>query len=446
MKLQQQLKEAQKLLGEEIKNMQIAVCDLNGIFRGKKIPVEQVEKLQREPIGMAFCSVLDIWGDFVEGNFLVTDSGDKDFFYEPTERGLLPVDWTRQPTVFIPLQLTDKELPDSRQALKKVLDRYKQKKLTPVVATELEFYLHNQNKQGFTPPLSPIQKRELTTDLLSIENLDDFDVFLEDVYQSCEKQNIKITCTSSEDGIAQFEINFAHGKDCLKIADDTLLFKRLVRGIAQKHSLAATFMAKPHGQWSGSGCHVHFSLLDEKGQNLFGGMSDSTGDTSSSILQTAVAGLLKAMPESTLLFAPHLNSYRRLATEKDSPSVVAWGYDNRTTAIRIPTSGNRIEHRVAGADSNPYLVLAAILGAALEGIEKKIQPPKPQTGTVYSLDLPNIPLNLENAIFEFEKGAIIKKIFSDNLQKLFVLTKKQEYKIFLQSVGEFELQSYLSIF
>ena len=139
MNLQQQLKEAQKLLGEEIKNIQIAVCDLNGIFRGKKIPVEQVEKLQREPIGMAFCSVLDIWGDFVEGNFLVTDSGDKDFLYEPTERGLLPVDWTRQPTVFIPLQLTDQELPDSRQALKKVLDRYKQKKLTPVVATELEF-------------------------------------------------------------------------------------------------------------------------------------------------------------------------------------------------------------------------------------------------------------------------------------------------------------------
>ena len=139
------VKEVEKLFREIQKNPNIT-------------PVEQVEKLQREPIGMAFCSVLDIWGDFVEGNFLVTDSGDKDFLYEPTERGLLPVDWTRQPTVFIPLQLTDQELPDSRQALKKVLDRYKQKKLTPVVATELEFYLHKQNKQGFTPPLSPIQK------------------------------------------------------------------------------------------------------------------------------------------------------------------------------------------------------------------------------------------------------------------------------------------------
>ena len=201
--------------------------------------------------------------------------------------------------------------------------------------------------------------------------MDDFDVFLEDVYQSCEKQNIKITCTSSEDGIAQFEINFAHGKDCLKIADDTLLFKRLVRGIAQKHSLAATFMAKPHGQWSGSGCHVHFSLLDEKGQNLFDNTSGVGNNISSPTLQNAVAGLLEAMPESTLLFAPHLNSYRRLATEQDSPSVVAWGHDNRTTAIRIPTSGNRIEHRVAGADSNPYLVLAAILGAALGGNRKK---------------------------------------------------------------------------
>ena len=366
--------------------------------------------------------------------------------YEPTERGVVPVNWTKTPTAFIPLWQLDEESPDSRKALKTVLDRYKKKKLIPIVATEVEFYLYNPNNQGFTPPFPPNQKRALTTDLLSIEDLDDFALFLEDVYQTCEKQNIKITCTSSEDGLAQFEINFAHSEDCLKIADDTLLFKRLVRGVAQKHSLAATFMAKPHGEWSGSGCHVHFSLLDEKRQNLFDNTSGVGNDISSPTLQNAVAGLLEAMPESTLLFAPHLNSYRRLATEQDSPSAIAWGNDNRTTAVRIPkTSSKRIEHRVAGADSNPYLVLATILGAALEGIEKKIQPPKPQVGTVYSLDLPSIPLNWESAVFAFEKGTILKKIFSDSLRELFVLTKKQENKNFLKTIGEFELQSYIHL-
>ncbi len=455
MNLQKQLKEAENQLGKNISNLQIAICDLNGIFRGKRISAEKIEELQTAPIGMPLCSVLDIWGNFVEGNSLVTNSGDKDFLHEPTERGLVPVDWNKNPTAFIPLWLLDENAPDSRRALKKVLDNYKKKKLTPVVATELEFYLYNPNRQDFTPPFLPNQKRTLTTDLSSIKDLDDFDFFLEDVYQTCKKQNIKITCTSSEDGIAQFEINFAHSKDCLKIADDTLLFKRLVRGVAQKHSLAATFIAKPHGEWSGSGCHVHFSLLDEKGQNVFsnvlGNVLDrsqpaSINDLGSPILQNAVAGLLEAMPESTLLFAPHLNSYRRLAAEQDSPSAIAWGYDNRTTAIRIPkTNSKRIEHRVAGADSNPYLVLAAILGAALEGIEKKIQPPKEQTGTVYSLDLPSIPQNWENAIFEFEKGSIVKKIFSDSLRELFALTKKQENKIFLKNIDGFELQSYINV-
>ena len=192
-----------------------------------------------------------------------------------------------------------------------------------------------------------------------------------DIFSSCEKQLVIKISTCSEDGLAQLEDgprNFAHSEDCLKIADDTLLFKRLVRGVAQKHSLAATFMAKPHGEWSGSGCHVHFSLLDEKRQNLFDNTSGVGNDISSPTLQNAVAGLLEAMPESTLLFAPHLNSYRRLATEQDSPSTIAWGNDNRTTAVRIPKTSSKtfLEHRVAGADSNPYLVLATILGAALE--------------------------------------------------------------------------------
>ena len=226
--------------------------------------------------------------------------------------------------------------------------------------------------------------------VLSTDELDAFAPFLEDVYDACRVQGIPADAAISENGCGQFEINLLHVADPLRAADDALLFKRLVKAIARKHGLAASFMAKTYGDQSGNGFHVHFSLIDDDGRNVF----DDGGDEGSEHLRHAVGGLISAMAETTLLFAPHLNSYRRLRKGTHAPVAMAWGYENRTAAVRIPggaAAARRIEHRVAGADANPYLVMAGILGAALIGIERELIPPDPTEGDAYAQDLPTLP-------------------------------------------------------
>ena len=176
------------------------------------------------------------------------------------------------------------------------------------------------------------------------------------------------TAPSAENGGGQFEINLLHVPDPLKAADDALYFKQDMKGIARKYELAASFMAKPFLDRSGNGFHVHFSLLDREGRNVF---DNGTAD-GSEVMRHAVGGVLAMMRSSSLVFAPHRNSYRRLTPNAHVASEVSWGYETRAAAVRIPGGSNaarRVEHRVAGADANPYLVLAAVLGAALEGIE-----------------------------------------------------------------------------
>ena len=184
--------------------------------------------------------------------------------------------------------------------------------------------------------------------------------FLSDIYKACELQNIPADAAISENGCGQFEINLLHVDDPLKAGDDAIFFKRIVKSVARKHGMIASFMAKPYGEESGSGLHVHFSLLDSDGNNVF----DDNGESGTDLLKYAVNGLISAMPESMLIFAPHYNSYRRLTPGTHAPTSAGWGYENRTAAIRIPggdSKARRIEHRVAGADANPYLVLASIL-------------------------------------------------------------------------------------
>ena len=182
-------------------------------------------------------------------------------------------------------------------------------------------------------------------------------------------------------------------------------------------------MAKPYGADAGSGFHLHASMLDAEGGNVFDDGSEWGGKT----LHAAVAGLLSSMAESTLLFAPHLNSFRRLRDGTHAPTMAAWGNDNRTAAVRIPASpgvARRFEHRVAGADANPYLVLAAVLAAALEGIEAGAQPPAPFTGSSYEQDLPRLPTSWPDALLAFQSvtcGANLRDAF----RRAFVAAKKQ---------------------
>ena len=415
----------------QVRTIRVAAADLNGQARGKRVPSRYADRVVEEGTRFPMSVLnLDIWGEDIDDSPLVYETGDRDGVLRPTERGFMPMPWLDAPTALLPIWMFHEDgRPfdgDPRHALRAVLERYKARGLTPVCAMELEFFLIDDSGRNLQVPTSPRSgKRRVAGEILSLRALDQFDVFFTDLYDACEEMDIPADTAISEAGLGQFEINLMHCDDALRAADDAWLFKMLVKGMARKHGFAASFMAKPYEDYSGSGLHVHFSVLDADGNNVFNDGGPSGTDT----LRHAVAGCLKAMPGSALIFAPHANSFDRMVPGSHAPTGISWAYENRTAAIRIP-SGNpaarRIEHRVAGGDVNPYLMLAAVLGAALNGIEDAKEPPAPITGNAYEVDLPQIPGDWISAIDAFETSPEVARIFPGELIRNFVLTKRQE--------------------
>jgi len=415
----------------QVRTIRVAAADLNGQARGKRIPARFAEKMATEGTRFPFSVLnLDIWGEDIEDSPLVFETGDADGILKPTERGFMPMPWLEAPTALLPIWMFHEDgrpyEGDPRQALAAVVNRYKALGLTPVVAMELEFFLIDDSGKTLQVPSSPRSgKRRKAAEILSIRALDAFDTFFTDLYDACEAMDIPGDTASSEAGLGQFEINLMHQEDALRAADDAWLFKMLVKGLARRHGFAASFMAKPYPEYSGNGLHTHFSVLDRNGNNVF----SNGGPEGSEVLRHAIAGCLHAMYDSTLVFAPHANSFERLVPDAHAPNAICWAYENRTSAIRVP-SGNpaarRIEHRTAGGDVNPYLMLTAILGAALIGIEEKMEAPAPITGNAYAMDLPLIPDTWEKAIDVFENSKIMPRIFSKELIRNLVMTKRQE--------------------
>ncbi|MFG6084114.1 glutamine synthetase family protein [Paracoccus sp. PAR01] len=432
----------------EVKTIRVAAADLNGVARGKRIPARFANKLLTEGTKFPFSVLnMDIWGEDVEDSPLVFQAGDPDGLLLPTERGFMPMPWLDAPTGLLPLWMFHPDgrpyEGDPRQALAKVVERYKAAGLTPVVATELEFFLIDDSGGQLRVPPSPRSgKRRTGAETLSLRALDAFDRFFTALYDACEAMDIPADTAISEAAPGQFEINLMHQPDPLKAADDAWLFKLLVKGLARRYGFAGSFMAKPYESWNGSGMHMHFSILDQNGDNIF----DNGGDEGSERLRHAVAGCLAAMPGSTLLFAPHENSYDRLVPNAHAPTGIGWAYENRTSAIRIPSSGpkaRRIEHRVAGGDVNPYLTVAAVLGAALNGLEDRIEPAPAIQGNAYEQGLAQLPTTWGEAIDAFDTCPQIKRIFPSHLIENFVMTKRQELHYMAELSDDETVELYL---
>ena len=432
----------------EVRTIRVAAADLNGVPRGKRVPARFAEKLLSEGTKFPYSVLnMDIWGEDIEDSPLVFETGDPDGLLMPTERGFMPMPWLEAPSALLPIWMFHSDgrpyEGDPRQALARVVERYKAAGLTPVVATEMEFFIIDDSGKTLRVPPSPRSgKRRTGAETLSLRALDAFDQFFTRLYDACEAMDIPADTAISEAALGQFEINMMHQADPLKAADDAWLFKILTKGIAREFGFAASFMAKPYDVWSGSGLHMHFSLLDADGRNVF----DDGGSKGSDTLRHAVAGLLSAMPGSTLIFAPHENSYDRLVPNAHAPTGIGWAYENRTAAIRIPASGpkaRRIEHRVAGGDVNPYLMIAAILGAALNGIEDKAEPQPAFEGNAYDKDLEQLPGTWSEAIETFAACDQMKRVFSQHLIDNLVMTKRQELHYMAELTDEETVELYL---
>ncbi|MFC4667674.1 glutamine synthetase family protein [Seohaeicola nanhaiensis] len=426
----------------------VAASDLNGQMRGKRVPSAYAKRLDQDIVRMPL-SVLnvDLWGDDIIDSPLVFDSGDADGVLRPTPRGAVPMPWLDIPSALVPMAMyTDRGAPfvgDPRHALQAVIDRYSARGWTVIAATEMEFTLIDDHNSAPLAPINPVTGRPLQSSaILSVRQLDAFDAYFTALYQACQEMDIPADTVISESGIGQFEVNLSH-QEAMLAADDAWLFKTLVRGLARKQGFAATFMAKPYPEDSGNGMHLHFSVVDRNGRNIF----DNNGPEGTDLLRHAVAGCLAAMPASTLIFAPHGNSYDRLVPGAHAPVSAVWAYENRTAAIRIPggaATARRIEHRVAGGDVNPYLALAAILGAALVGIEDAMEPPAPITGNAYEITgVPRLAETWEEAVQRFESDTLMRRILPPQLIDLLVMTKRQEMRRFAEVPPEQHWLTYL---
>lgn len=415
---------------ESIRAIRTATADLNGIARGKRLPGQMGDKLLADGARFPLSVLnLDIWGEDIENSPLVFDSGDPDGVARPTERGPLPMPWLDTPSALVPMWMYHEDgrvfEGDPRQALAHLLVRFTERGLFPLVGTELEFHLVDDSAEEIAPAASPRSgKRRTGGDILSLRQLDAFDAFFTDLYDGAEAMGIPAETAISESGLGQFEINLGH-REALTAADDAWLFKMLVHGMARKHGFAASFMAKPWPDQAGNGMHVHVSVLNDEGRNAF----DDGTEKGSDMLRHAIGGCLAAMPASTLIFAPHGPSYDRFVPGAHAPTGVGWAYENRTAALRVPggaPAARRLEHRVAGGDANPYLMIAAVLGGIINGISDRIAPPAALTGNAYEMDLPQIPQDWQTAIDLFETSPEMARIFPAGLIANLTATKRQE--------------------
>ena len=424
------------------------ITDCNGIARGKWLPVQKLDTIEKQGLKLPKSALgLDVWGRDIPA--LAHANGDIDGYCHLVEGSLRPLLTERgvdQAQVL--LSMFDKDgspyMGDPRQVLQALVTRFTEKELKPCMAVELEFSLLPKPETSEAIGTALRDQNALGGNLYALSELDYHGPLLEALRQAFDTQDLPYEGIIKESAPSQFEINVAHSDDVMLLADQVIRMQRTIRAVSARHGFVASFMPKPIDDEAGNGLHVHCSLLDEKGINVF----DDGGEEGSDLLRYAVAGCLELLPASMLLFAPSFNAYRRFQPGNHAPTESAWGYDNRTAAIRIPESpgaARRIEHRVAGADANPYLVLAAVLAGIWHGIENTLSPPNPIEGNAWDqeIDAPALPTTMDEAISVFDKSDVLSSYLTSEFKTLFLATKVQEWNEFAKRVTEFELETYL---
>ena len=433
----------------DIEIFEVILHDLNGIHRGKWLPREQIAKVFNGGYKMPqnTCS-LDAWGRDLEE--LVQESGDADGVCTADPETLARVPWADKPTaqVIVSMGSFGGDEPyggDPRMVLQSVLDRYAKLGLRPVVASEMEFHLFELDRDKFGEPQHSQRALNgspaLGGQTYGMDIMRETAPLMDAITDAAKRQNLPVDTLITEFGPSQFEINLYHQDCAMRACDQGSMLKRAIRNVARSHKKVASFMAKPFAEQVGNGMHIHFSLIDADGQNVF----DNGTDTGSELLGHAVAGCLATMADSMAIFAPNINSYRRMVPGCYAPLAPNWGYENRTTAIRIPGGDNRairIEHRVAGADANVYLTVAAMLAGALYGIENKMAAPQAVVGDAGDAKA-ELPHFWQDALEAFEQSGFIGEYLGAELQKTFALSKRKEKQEFDSRVTLLEYDAYL---
>ncbi|WP_231421751.1 glutamine synthetase family protein [Pseudomonas sp. Leaf59] len=428
----------------DVRYVDLIALDIPGHFYGKRYPVEMLEKVAAgSPLKLPQNAVLlGVQGGlFKIGDYCFND-GDPDANRRLVPGTLKPVSWESQPLgqMLITSDGTDAPIEfEPREVLARVLQRLQNRGIHPVVAFELEFYLFDKKLANGLPqfPRDPLSDDTDDQPNLHIERLSRFSAVLDDMAQTARDQGIDSTVITAEIGPGQFEINFGHSDDALRAADWAALFCRSTRGVALKHGYRASFMAKPYLQFPGSGMHVHVSLYDGAGNNLLAAHQQQA-------LRHAVAGCLQLLPHCMPIFAPNHNALRRLGGTVNAATRASWGFEDRDACVRIPESDPRnlrIEHRLASADANPYLVLAAILAGLEHGLETRQEPIAPlnddrSSGT-------DFPVEMLDAVRAMQPHTVVRDTLGAEFVDVYCENKRQDHLAFQQEINAREYRWFL---
>ncbi|MEM6438093.1 MAG: glutamine synthetase family protein [Pseudomonadota bacterium] len=431
--------------GRRIEEIECVTPDFAGIARGKVMPAAKFvrESEVRLPVSIFFASIT---GDYAEVDHpeLLSDG---DLTLTPDISTARAVPWAGDPSLQIIHDVLDREgeyVPFApRQVLRRVLDAYAAKGWTPVVAPELEFYLTKPNPDPdypLEPPVGRSGRQSTGSQAFSLSQVDEFDTVIEHIYDYADAQGLEIDTIIQEAGAAQLEVNMMHGEP-MALADEVFLFKRLIREAALRTGCYATFMAKPMAGQPGSAMHIHQSVLDADGRNIF----TAEDGAATPLFEHFLGGQQKYLPACSAVAAPYVNSYRRMVKYMSAPVNLEWGFDNRSTGLRAPRSSpeaRRVENRVTGADANPYLAIAASLAAGLLGMEEQVAPRPPVQGGAYD-HARDLPYSLLEAVELLEAAAPLKTLLGEQFVQIFGTVKRFEYDEFMTVISPWEREHLL---
>lgn len=433
----------------DLQAIDVFLTDCHGIGRGKTVRRHELEGIYKS--GRALPLSLfgqDVRGIDVDASGLVMTEGGGDKRCWPVAGTLGYLPHTGRGQLLITMFNDDGTPVDGepRPGLLRQINRAKAMGLNPMGAFELEFYLVNPTPTAdgrFHPASYALTKRQNhQRNTMSVDELDEMSPLFDAIYEGAAHLGITLETLISEYGPGQYELTIRY-RDLLHAADDVIIAKRLIRTCARRFGMEACFMPKPFGSEPGSGMHLHLSMADETGANLF---ADQPDGSLSPLMLNAIGGLRQTVGDTMLVLAPFLNSWRRFASTVYSPASDDWGVENRNVAIRVPGQPGKtrhFEHRVAGVDANPYMVATLTLAAALDGIENKTDPGAPSQVEMDAQKAPSdLPRSWLEAIDRFEQSGFTRNALGDCLHTAFAAIKRAEYEQMVQEVSRAEWDLY----